>query len=157
WGMSDPENDAMASVTITSLPSHGFLTQWGNIPVTMGQVIGAGEMPYVTYTSDPNWHGTDGFDYKVTDSYPGTSVNSAHVTVNVTGDQAPVAQSFSVDAHEGQSVLLTGWGMSDPENDDVGNDNELAGPWGASVWQRFIGCDEPGNSRFGSRERGVYI
>ncbi|MCY2928085.1 MAG: Ig-like domain-containing protein, partial [Planctomycetota bacterium] len=107
WGMTDPENDVLSSVTLTSLPSHGSL--WlGGSSLGLG-LIRAGDLQYVELVADPNWHGTDGFDYKVTDSYPGTSVNSAHVTVNVTGNNAPVAIDDNKSTPEDVPLTVAAW------------------------------------------------
>src|SRR5262249_21369698 len=62
----DADGDALAGLTLASLPAHGALTFNGQA-MTVGQAIPISGPGAVVYTPDPNYYGDDGFDITVFD------------------------------------------------------------------------------------------
>ena len=71
---TDPDGDAL-TVVGSSHPSHGTASFTGNV---------------ATYTPDPNYTGSDEFEYTIDDGHGATSTASVFITV-VPGNDAPVA------------------------------------------------------------------
>ncbi|TVS20550.1 MAG: tandem-95 repeat protein [Planctomycetaceae bacterium] len=110
----DPEVDQVLTFTITTPPQHGTL---GPINQTTGAV---------TYTPNPDYNGTDSFEFTVTDddqAGPPYNLESqpATVTINVTPVNAPpVAHPQEVTTDEDQPISITLTGDDgDPEVDQV--------------------------------------
>jgi hypothetical protein len=98
---SDVDGDTL-QYTLLSQPQHGELS---------------GNAPRLTYTPDPDWYGTETFQYRADD---GTlSSNIATVTILVTEvNDAPVAQNLEFNVTEGSSITFDLNG-SDVENDPL--------------------------------------
>jgi len=115
---SDPDGDLDAtSVSVLTQPAHGTVTV---DPVT-------GE---ITYEPDPNFNGTDTFDYRICDSLG--VCDTAEVTVNVYPvDDLPVAtpQDLTTPEDEALSIGLIG---SDADGDPL-TYNILSGPSNGTI------------------------
>jgi len=101
---TDADNDPLA-VTSLIQPSHGTAT------LNIFQTV-------VTYTPDPDYHGSDSFTYKASDGKANSNTATVTVTVSSINDK-PVAdagpnQSVLVN----QSVTFDGSGSYDPDGDD---------------------------------------
>ena len=98
---SDPEGDPL-TYTIVSSPSHGSLT---------------GTAPAVAYIPDANYHGDDGFTFKVNDGRTDSNIASVSITVTSIND-VPVAdpQSLTTEVDNPISITLTG---SDLDGDQL--------------------------------------
>ena len=100
----DPDGDSL-NVASTTNPANGMVTNNGNS---------------VTYTPDPNFNGTDAFNYTVSDGNSGTDTATVNVTVNAVND----APSFtttppnptSLDINEGDSFTYN-IEATDPDGD----------------------------------------
>lgn len=91
---SDADNDTLG-VSVTTGPAHG-------------QAV-VNPDGTVTYTPNPNYFGTDSFDYTIDDGYGGTATASVSVTVNPVND-APTATADNalVTVDEGGTAGNTG-------------------------------------------------
>ncbi|HWS90737.1 MAG TPA: Ig-like domain-containing protein [Pyrinomonadaceae bacterium] len=87
---SDADHDPL-TFAVVSQPAHGRLT---------------GTAPSLTYTPDPNYHGTDSFSYKVNDGTADSAVATMSVSVMAVND-APVANPQTVNVNEDASVAVT--------------------------------------------------
>ncbi len=98
---SDPENSPL-SFEITAQPAHGDLS---------------GTLPNVTYTPDPDFHGSDSFNFRVNDGALFSGVATINVTVNAVNDD-PVAnpQNLSTNLNTALPITLTG---SDADGDGL--------------------------------------
>ncbi len=94
-------NGGALTYSVASNPAHGTL---------------GGVAPYLTYTPDPDYNGTDSFTFKTTYG-AASAVATVSITVNPTND-APVAdgQSFTTSEDTGRTVALTG---SDIDGDSL--------------------------------------
>ena len=73
----------------------------------------------LTYTPIPNFHGTDSFDYTVSDGSGGTDTGTVYVTVNAVND-APVAKAGSdQEVAVMDIVTLEGSGSTDVDGDNL--------------------------------------
>ena len=97
---TDPENDALQSVRIQTLPAGGTL-RLNNTAVAVNQVIPAAQLGQLTFTPTPNFNGSTSFNYNASDGF-GFAANPATITLNVT----PVndAPSFTLTANPDQTV-----------------------------------------------------
>jgi Ca2+-binding RTX toxin-like protein len=98
---SDPDGDTL-SVTVTTQPQYGSLTDDGN-----GGFI---------YTPNPNFHGTDGFSYEISDGYL-TAAAGVTIVVHTIND-APVALGESYSTDEDNSLVVSAPGL-------LGNDSDV--------------------------------
>ncbi len=87
---TDENNDTLSAVIVTP-PAHGTLT---------------GAFPSLTYTPDPDWHGTDSFTWKANDSRADSNVATVALTVTPAPD-APVATASTVLTPPETPVLIT--------------------------------------------------
>ena len=107
FNYSDPENDPFVSVTIASLPDSGKLTL-GAIDVAVGDVIAAGDLPFLTFTPDENENGAPYSDFTYTVSDGTNDSATGTMTVNVTpANDAP--------------EIIDDNGTPDDPSDDVAN------------------------------------
>ena len=98
---SDPDGDALLVQSVTQ-PDHGTVTN---------------DMTDVTYTPDPNFHGSDTFSYIVSDGQGGTDMATVRMTIDPIND-APIAQDDSGATEEDHAVFVPVLGNdSDPEGD----------------------------------------
>lgn len=102
--VSDPENDAL-TVTVV-------------VPPTQGTVTVSPAPPFVfAYTPASNKNGTDGFDFRVSDSHGGTATASVSIIIARQPDPPVVAaQTFAVDEDSSLDGRIV---SSDPDGDAV--------------------------------------
>ena len=98
---SDVDGDALAAVSITTVPEHGDLVLDG-VVVTAGQRIPVEQLDTLIYVPDPDYNGPDGFGFKVWDDSgdggePGLSSAEYRSVINVlpVEDPEPIAAVFS--------------------------------------------------------------
>jgi hypothetical protein len=100
---SDPDGDKLTVDWVTN-PTNGTATNDGK---------------RVTYTPDPDFHGTDTFSYGVTDGNGGTASASVTVAVSAENDP-PVAEDDSASTDEDVAVSVPVLANdSDPDGDDL--------------------------------------
>jgi len=87
---SDPDGDTL-TWTIESSPAHGDLS---------------GAAPNLTYTPDPDFHGSDLFSWSVSDGELSSSVATVTITITAVNDR-PVAHATSITTLEDESVQIT--------------------------------------------------
>ena len=87
---TDVDSDTL-SVTATTAPSHGTV-----IVKSEGTII---------YTPNPNFNGTDAFDYSVSDGNGGVSTATVSITVNSVND-APLAVTDAITTNEDTPVII---------------------------------------------------
>ena len=98
---SDEDSDPI-TFKITRFPSKGNIS---------------GQPPNLKYTPNPNFFGTDSFDFVVNDGK--VDSQPATVTITIVGvNDPPVANSQSVEVDEDSQITITLTG-SDPENDNL--------------------------------------
>jgi hypothetical protein len=86
---TDVDGDALIYGLATQ-PQHGTLT---------------GTAPQLVYTGSPNFFGSDGFTFTVTDSHGATSTGTIAITVSAVND-APVASAVAVSTAQGVSRTI---------------------------------------------------
>lgn len=119
---SDIENDLVMAFRISTVPSHGSLTLFGD-PVNAGDVVAAYEIEQLLYTPDHNYHGSDSFTFAASDGTDWSADATANITVNAMNDTptgiaasaatviensaigAPVATLTTTDADAGDSHI----------------------------------------------------
>ncbi len=103
---SDADSDPLTfSIVPATGPSHGGLT---------------GTPPDVTYTPAANYHGPDGFDFRVDDGHGGTGTATVSITVTPVNDP-PVADADGYTVDEGATLNVTAPGVLGGD-DDVDGD-----------------------------------
>ncbi len=109
---SDPEGEALVITRILNGPSHGT-----------AEIMVGPDYQYIRYTPDPDWNGTDTFDYEIREA-TGTGTDTATVTVTVNEVQDPpdaVDDRYTID--EGGSLNEAAPGVlgndSDPDGDPL--------------------------------------
>ncbi len=117
---SDPENDALTKIQITSLPANGTLLLNGT-PVTENQEIDASELANLVFDPDENWNGDTSFGWK---GHDGTvySNDSAAVNIEITAVNdppvvTPISKTGTEDTNISFSVSDFSGNYSDPESD----------------------------------------
>lgn len=101
----DPDYDHLTFL-ILSNPAHGIIS---------------GTPPYITYTPDADFYGTDSFTYEANDGFLDSNTGIAYITVEAVSDQPPVAQNDTYTGTEpGLAVNAPGVLANDTNND---------GPW----------------------------
>ncbi len=119
---TDPENDALDSVTIESLPISGTLTLTVNSVTTninAGDTIPASELADIAYVPNTDFTGTDSFTWN---AFDGTSLAVFPAAVNITVAIPPTVGEFPVIVPQNgsaniSSVLFTETGdYTDPQN-----------------------------------------
>ncbi|WP_292658826.1 Ig-like domain-containing protein [Nitratifractor sp.] len=88
---SDPDGDPLSVTSTSHGPSNGKVT------INSDNTI--------TYTPNANWHGTDHFDYTISDGTGGTATATVTVTVNPVND-APIAKDDSANTDVNTSVTI---------------------------------------------------
>ena len=115
FNFTDSDGDAMASVTVVTLPAEGALELDGT-PVTTGQSVPAADIGKLVFTPAANAHGAGyaSFTFRVHD---GTDESAAGytMTVNVTAmnDPATGAPTISGTAVVGQTLTAATLGIAD--------------------------------------------
>ncbi len=115
FNFTDSDGDAMASVTVVTLPAEGALELDGT-PVTTGQSVPAADIGKLAFTPAANAHGDAyaSFTFRVHD---GTDESAAGytMTVNVTAmnDPATGAPTISGTAVVGQTLTAATLGIAD--------------------------------------------
>ncbi len=97
---SDPDGDSL-NVASTTNPANGMVTNNGN---------------NVTYTPDPNFNGTDTFNYTVEDGNGGTDTATVTITIDPQND-FPVANDDGATTPEDTAITI----------DVLGNDTDIDG------------------------------
>ena len=104
---SDPDADTL-SVTSATNPANGTTVVNGDNTIT--------------YTPDANYHGSDSFDYTVSDGHGGTDTGTVPITVTSVND-APVAISPTTSTNEDQVLNMPPiglfWLVSDADGDPL--------------------------------------
>ena len=120
FSFTDAEDDALTSVTITSLDLQGATLSHssGTVTVTNGMTVTAAELADLTYTSAANDSTDASFSYTVNDADTGTASAVMDITVNAIND-APVATGNNMVATEDVPMLI---GASHYLYTDVEND-----------------------------------
>ena len=102
----DPDGDSL-NVASTTNPANGMVTNNGNS---------------VTYTPDPNFNGTDAFNYTVSDGNSGTDTATVNVTVNAVNDNPSFTTTppnpTSLNINEGDSFTYNAEAI-DPDVGDT--------------------------------------
>jgi hypothetical protein len=128
FGYSDGDNNSLAAVKITTLPTNGVL-KLGTTPITTaGTEVLAADIANLSFTPAPNANGSTNFTFQVRDSSGALNdldLSPNTFTINVTPvNDAPTLSSQSLAVTERgvidgttTSGLLVG--VNDPENDPV--------------------------------------
>jgi hypothetical protein len=88
-GGSSTSGAVLTSIRIDSLTSHGTL-KLGSTNVQVGDVIAAGDIGTLTYTSNTDYSGADGYTYSVNDGIA-WSATPTNITITITpSNDAPV-------------------------------------------------------------------
>lgn len=77
---TDKENDPVAAFRMTTVPSHGWLTLYGDT-LAAGAIVPAYQVENVYYIPGPDYNGADSFLFNATD---GTDYAAADANVNIT-------------------------------------------------------------------------
>ncbi|WP_168201392.1 Ig-like domain-containing protein [Qingshengfaniella alkalisoli] len=112
----DPE-DALTSVTITSLPANGTLSLLG-VPIAAGQTIAAGDIAELLYTPAPDANGValSSFTFAVSDDTDTDPVpNTFTIDVRPVNDPPVNALPTSFTATEDMPLRLTGLSVTDAD------------------------------------------
>lgn len=119
---SDPDNDVLAKIKITSLPPTGILKLNG-INITVNQEIPFAQLNAISFVPNADWNGSTSFLYNGSDgiSYA-PSDQSIFINVSAIND-APVVANISKTGVEGNAVAFTASDFSskftDIENDGL--------------------------------------
>ena len=115
FNFTDSDGNALASVTVVTLPAEGALELDGT-PVTTGQSVPAADIGKLAFTPAPNAHGDAhaSFTFRVHDGTD-ESASSYVMTVNVTAmnDPATGAPTISGTAQVGQTLTAATTGIAD--------------------------------------------
>ncbi len=120
FGFMDIDGDALASITIVSLPVSGILELSGS-PVTLNQTINAADLVNLVYTPDANVSGGDyaRIGFTVSDGQAMSS-SPADIQVDVVAvNDAPTAagSTFVLNEDEMHTFSIADFGFSDVEGD----------------------------------------
>ena len=133
---SDSDGDALASVTVVTLPAEGALALNGTA-VTAGQVVPAADIAQLVFTPAANGNGTGyaRFTFRVSDGTD-LSASAYTMTVNVTAvnDPATGAPAISGTAQVGQTLTAA--------TTDIADADGLASPSYGYQWVRVDGSNE---------------
>ena len=133
---SDSDGDALASVTVVTLPAEGALALNGTA-VTAGQVVPAADIAQLVFTPAANGNGTGyaRFTFRVSDGTD-LSASAYTMTVNVTAvnDPATGAPAISGTAQVGQTLTAATTNIADADG--------LASPSYGYQWVRVDGSNE---------------
>ena len=114
---SDSDGDALASVTVVTLPAEGALALNGTA-VTAGQVVPAADIAQLVFTPAANGNGTGyaRFTFRVSDGTD-LSASAYTMTVNVTAvnDPATGAPAISGTAQVGQTLTAATTDIADAD------------------------------------------
>jgi len=101
---SDPDNDPL-TITETTTPANGSVV--------------INEDGTITYTPNPDFNGTDSFEYTITDGNGGFDTAIVTVTIGGTNDE-PIAVDDAASTDEDTPVVIAVLGNdSDPDNDPL--------------------------------------
>ena len=123
FGYSDADGDALASITIQSLPTTGTLAWDGYYPVNAGETIDAYTLDYgnLIYTPDPTAPASysDSIMFTASDGAATSSPATLTLNVTVTPNTPPVAtgSTHSLSASATKTISLTDLGYSDADGD----------------------------------------
>ena len=133
---SDSDGDALASVTVVTLPAEGALALNGTA-VTAGQVVPAADIAQLVFTPAANGNGAGyaRFTFRVSDGTD-LSASAYTMTVNVTAvnDPATGAPAISGTAQVGQTLTAA--------TTDIADADGLASPSYGYQWVRVDGSNE---------------
>ena len=133
---SDSDGDALASVTVVTLPAEGALALNGTA-VTAGQVVLAADIAQLVFTPAANGNGTGyaRFTFRVSDGTD-LSASAYTMTVNVTAvnDPATGAPAIGGTAQVGQTLTAA--------TTDIADADGLASPSYGYQWVRVDGSNE---------------
>ena len=133
---SDSDGDALASVTVVTLPAEGALALNGTA-VTAGQVVPAADIAQLVFTPAANGNGTGyaRFTFRVSDGTD-LSASAYTMTVNVTAvnDPATGAPAISGTAQVGQTLTAA--------TTDIADADGLDSPSYGYQWVRVDGSNE---------------
>ena len=133
---SDSDGDALASVTVVTLPAEGVLALNGTA-VTAGQVVPAADIAQLVFTPAANGNGTGyaRFTFRVSDGTD-LSASAYTMTVNVTAvnDPATGAPAISGTAQVGETLTAA--------TTDIADADGLASPSYGYQWVRVDGSNE---------------
>ncbi len=91
---SDPQNQGLATITVTSLPAHGSL-RLAQTPVTAQQQIGVAQTATLVYQPGGDYHGADSFGWTGSNGVV-AAANTAEVVLTIAPENdAPSAVSLS--------------------------------------------------------------
>lgn len=91
---TDADNDALVSVTITSLPTHGVL-KINTTAITLNQVILAANLSSLTYTPASQYFGSDAFTWTASDGV-NMAIAASQVSITVTSvNDAPTLDEIA--------------------------------------------------------------
>jgi hypothetical protein len=142
---SDPEETALASVTIQSLPSKGAL-KLGAAYVTLGQVISANQLDGLTYAPEENDNTASGQKRKLDVTASDGALSSKTATVEIGLDpvnDAPTMNDFILTGNEDETLMFSVGALaiqnpySDPDGDKMSS-------------LRIVELPETGTAKLGS-------
>jgi hypothetical protein len=94
---SDPNNDSLAAIRVTTLPTKGYL-RLGGIDVVVDQQVAAADLDRLTYTPNADYTGADALAYLGSD---GTNWSALPATVSLTVAPTNEAPRFTSDPYGG--------------------------------------------------------
>jgi hypothetical protein len=110
---SDADADALVTIRVLSLPTHGVLTL-GGVPVTIGQEIAAADLGSLVFTPDTNWNGTTSFSWTASDGLLyAASPATLSIQVRAVNDAPVNAVPPAQTGHEDVWLPLTGLAVAD--------------------------------------------
>jgi hypothetical protein len=115
---NDPGSDPLV-FKVTTLPAKGKLYEGAG---TSGHGITGGDLPYtlsgnqVTYVPDPDFNGSDGFDFKVNDGAVGSAAATVSIEVTPVNDP-PVASDDAYSTDEAQTLTVPAPGVLTNDTD----------------------------------------
>ena len=110
--------DLLRMISIQSLPANGTLTFNGSA-VSIGQNINRSDIGLLTYLSNPDWYGTDAFNYN---AFDGTNWAANDATVFLTiqpVNDAPRPRPDFYTIQEDQQLSAVPVGINDTDIDDL--------------------------------------
>ncbi|MGD1805525.1 tandem-95 repeat protein, partial [Dapis sp. BLCC M126] len=122
FSFSDIDNDTLASITITTLPTVGTL-QLNGTDVTINQIITAADISNLVFTPEVDGDGTNyaNFNFTVNDSTENSQIPNT-ITIDVTAvNDAPTTADNTITIEEDNSHTFseTDFSFSDIDNDTL--------------------------------------
>jgi RHS repeat-associated protein len=91
WGQfTAAQRKALLKIEVQTAPQHGYFS------IDTNQTASDLDDDIFTYTPDPDYHGADSVQYKVTDIWGNTRVGSISLTVNAVNDEVIAADVYNV-------------------------------------------------------------